>query len=256
MRNDAKSIMRAAGLAALLCCGAAQAALVTYSTQSSFSIATAGLGGQHLSNFDRTAVGTAFADGTGPAGSNFTLSSTTAVAANTPSVQNRFWTTSGTRYLGLDNADAQFSNGDTLSFALSGSVRAFGLYVIAATNDIQAGDLVLSVGGVSLLNGTADRIDSASGSSAFFFGFVSDADITSAVLNFGTPGDPVFLFNAAVDDVTLFDKAGIIPPIDPGTVPEPTGLALLGLAGVALTVARLSGSRRKVAQPASLARQP
>ena len=143
MRTNLKLSMRAAALAAGLCCGLAQAAVVTYSTQASFIAAATGLGTQHLSNFDSSPTGTAYADGSGPPGSGFTMTSTTFAPANTPSVQDQFWTTSGTHYLGLDNSDTQFSNGDSLSFALSGSVRAFGLYVIGATNDIQAGDLAV-----------------------------------------------------------------------------------------------------------------
>ena len=249
MKKHAKLLMRTVGLAALLWGGAAQAALLTYTTQSSFITATAALGTKHLTNFDSTPVDTAFANGTGPAGSQFTLTSTTFVTDDTPSVQDQFWTTSGTRYLGLDNADAQFSNGDTLTFTLSGSVRAFGLYVIAGTTDYSLGDFGLTVGGNTLSSAAADESDGAGGSSAFFLGFTSDVDITSAVLNFGAPGEQKFFFNAAVDDVTLFDKAGTTPPDpDPGTVPEPSSLVLLGVAGLALTATRRLGRQSSTRQ--------
>ncbi len=247
MRPNLKLVMRAAALAACLSGGLVQAAVVTYSTKASFLTAATGLGTQHLSNFDSSPVGTAYADGTGPAGSGFTMTSTTFDPTRTPSVQNSFWTTSGANYLGLDNSDAQFSNGDTLSFALIGSVRAFGLYVIAATNDIVAGDLSVSVGATSLSNLAADLTDTASGSSAFFFGFVSDVDITSVALNFGVPGDPTFFFAAGVDDVMVFDKADVGPGPGPGTVPEPSSLALLGVAGLALTAAQRRRRRNAAA---------
>lgn len=227
-------------IAALLAYGPAQALVVSaYQTESSFVAATAGLGSTHLTDFDNLPVGTSFNGGSGPALSNFTLAATAFDPANTPTVQNQFWTTSGANYLGLDNNDAQFSNGDTLTFNLSGSVHAFGLYVVAASNDVQPGDLTLSLGGHSVLNASAERSD-GNGSSAWFLGFKSDTNITSVTLKFGTPGDPQFFFNAAVDDVRL---------IDASPVPEPStgAFMLLGLAGLGLVAVRRgrSGVNRK-----------
>lgn len=230
---------------ALLACSSAQALVVSsYQSQASFAAATAGLGSTHLTDFDSTVAGTSFNSGSGPASSNFTLSATTFDPLNTPTVQNQFWTTSGANYLGLDNNDAQFSNGDTLTFTLSGSVRAFGLYVVAGSNDVQPGDLSLSLGGNNVLNATADRSD-GNGSSAWFLGFKSDTNITSVTLKFGTPGDPQFFFNAAVDDVRL---------IDASPVPEPSSGAfmLLGLAGLGV-LAALRKQRRWSRRESSVA---
>lgn len=148
----------------------------------------------------------------------------------------------GHAFLGLDNAEAQFIGGDTLTFNFDGATRGFGLYVITGA-DVIAGDIGLSDGATTVFNsGVADLSDGL-GSFAYFLGLVSDADLGALTLSFG---DGSFYFTSAVDDVTLVGAG------DGGgggqTVPEPAIWALLGLAGLAA----IGGSRRTGHQSASV----
>jgi hypothetical protein len=225
-------------LTLLLGGGTAGAAVTTYQDKLSFDAATVMLGSSHLSDFEDIDVGTGFDSGSGPAGGNFTLSASTFAPGDKPSVQTGLWTSSGIHFLGLDNADRQFSNGDTVSFALSGPVRAFGLYVIAGA-DVLAGDLRLSTAGGSVANGAIADLSDQQGSFAYFLGVVSDTRISSVTLELGTPGDPSFLFNAAVDEVRLIDAAA---------VPEPSRLGLLAVGGLVLFAAGRRAARRNNAK--------
>lgn len=200
----------------------AAAGVVTYQSQAAFVTATSGLGAAQLSNFDGAGLlGNAYTNSAGSP--SFSLSADSAGPA-TPYVKGGFWTTSGSQYLGLNNGDGAFLGGDSLTFNLSGSVRAFGLYVITGA-DVIAGDIGLTMGSTQMSNGaSADRSDGA-GSYAYFFGLVSDTDLGSITMKFG---DGSFLMTATVDDVSLYG------PGQTGTIPEPTSLALLGLGLLAL----------------------
>lgn len=200
----------------------AAAGVVTYQSQAAFTTAASGLGAAQLSNFDGAGLlGNAYTSSAGSPG--FSLSADSAGPA-TPYVKGGFWTTSGSQYLGLNNGDGAFLGGDSLTFNLSGSVRAFGLYVITGA-DVIAGDIGLTMGGTQMSNGaSADRSDGA-GSYAYFFGLVSDTDLGSITMKFG---DGSFLMTATVDDVSLYGTG------QTGTIPEPASLALLGLGLLAL----------------------
>ncbi|MDN3920813.1 PEP-CTERM sorting domain-containing protein [Roseateles violae] len=238
MRTMDHKLVRRTGIAALsalaLAGGPAGAAVSSYQQQADFDAAVAALGDTHLSDFESIAVATSYAAGSGPAGAHFVLGSSTYAPGDRPTVQTGLWTSSGERFLGLNNGDQQFSNGDTLSFTLSGPVRAFGLYVIVGA-DVLAGDLRLNTAGGSVSNAGSTTVGDGAGSFAYFLGLVSSSNIASVTLEFGTPGDPSFLFNAAVDDVRLIDAAA---------VPEPSRLALTGLGGLALLLA----ARRRAAK--------
>nr|WP_295078566.1 PEP-CTERM sorting domain-containing protein [uncultured Roseateles sp.] len=218
------SLARRALLAATALAAGAHAAagVVTYSSQADFVSATSGLGAAQLSNFD--AAGLLGNTYTGSAGSpSFSLSADSAGPA-TPYVKGGFWTTSGSQYLGLDNGDGAFLGGDSLTFNLTGSVRAFGLYVITG-GDVVAGDIGLTMGNTQMSNGaSADRSDGF-GSYAYFFGLVSDTDLGSITMKFG---DGSYLMTATVDDVSLYAAK------QTGTIPEPASLALLSLGLLAL----------------------
>ena len=210
------------GLSGLLVSHQALAAVTTYQSRAGFLGAISGA--PQVTNFDATASNTPYTSNS-PASPGFSLTANSSGPV-TPFVQGDFWTTSGTQYLGLNNFDGQFLGGDSLTFTLSGSVRAFGLYVITG-RDVIAGDLSLTRGTDSVLNSGSPDLSDGNGSFAYFLGMTSDADFGSFTLNFG---DGSFLFTAAVDDVTLGGAGGNNG--GPTTVPEPSTLALMGLAAM------------------------
>ena len=233
------------GLAALLGSGLTQAGVTPYQSNAAFQTAIAGLGAPQTTNFDAIAVGTQYTSGSGLGG--FTL--TASASGGIPLVNDKMaggsplWTTSGTHFLGLNNAEAQFIGGDALTFNFGGSVRGFGLYVITGS-DVQAGDLGLSDGTNTVFNGGVADLTDAKGSFAYFLGLVSDANLGALTLSFGSNG--YYAFTAAVDDVTLVGARGGGGGGQP--VPEPATWALLGLAGLAA----VGGSRRTGQQSASV----
>jgi hypothetical protein len=232
-----KACLLGLSLGALLGGGSALAAVTGYQTQAGFL--SAALGTIQVTNFDAATAGAPYT-GNSPASPSFSLTANS-LGPVTPYVMNTYWTTSGTNYLGLDNSDSQFLSGDSLTFALTGSVRAFGLYVITGV-DVQAGDISLTSGTDNVSNsGLADLADS-NGSYAYFLGLVSDTDFSSLTLNFG---DGSFPFVAAVDDVIL---AGTSNGGGGSNVPEPSVLSLFGLAAI---LAAASARRGRQAFPTS-----
>ena len=218
------SAVLAAGLAAT----PAWATTTSYSDQTTF-LGAAGI--VTTTNFDSIAVNTLFTAGTGPAGSGFTLSGIIG-GGLTPMVANTYGTTSGSNYLGLNstpslNSDTQFASGDVLTFSFTGS-NAFGFFVVGGS-DLSAGDIQLSFGGTDFLTaGLATNL--GGGNFAYFLGLVSDTVQTSATVSgLGT----FALF--ALDDVSINNPGG---GGGGNQVPEPTSLALVGLALVAARVAR------------------
>jgi hypothetical protein len=208
----------------------AHAGLIGIQSRAAFDAALSGWSATST-NFESASLGTMYGAGGGPAGSGFTLNYSSSNASGlTPTVSNQFWTTSGTRYLGLDNPDTAFEAGDALTFTLINGMHAFGLYVIG-THDIGAGDITLTSGAASVSNGALAELTDGNGSFAFFLGFVSDDANTfsSVTLNVLTPQDPRLL-NVAVDDVVLALNDG--GNGTPGTaIPEP-GTLVLWLMGV------------------------
>jgi hypothetical protein len=215
-------------LMALLGVAPAMAAPTGYTDETAFL--GAAVGTKQVTNIDSATPGDAFAGAPG-----FTVGAMSLVPVS-PYVQTGQPTTSGKNYLGLagDNGNnGLFYNGDTLTFALDASVRAFGLYVISGV-DATTNDFALSFSNGSVFSLMADRSDLGAGSYAFFLGLISDSAFGDITLNFG---DGMGLFAAAVDDVTLFgsgDNGGG----GGGDVPEPGTLALIGLAVLAAGVAR------------------
>nr|WP_315239562.1 PEP-CTERM sorting domain-containing protein [uncultured Albidiferax sp.] len=221
----------------LLCgMGSALAAVAfdTYQTQSGFVAASSIVGSTQTTNFEAVPLNTLYASGTGPGG--FTLSAS--ASGSTPQVRNSLsdgtplWTTSGTQFLGLNNNDAQFLGGDVLNIHFLAPVFGFGLYVITGA-DTLAGDLALSSAYGTVLNsGVADQTD-GNGSYAYYLGMVASASFSDVTLTFG---DGSFFFASAVDDIALV--SGVPGGGGNNTVPEPSTLALLGLAGVLMAAQR------------------
>ena len=206
-----------AGLLLATASAAGHASLTGFTDQVSFQAATTGLPTE-LTNFDSLAAGDPVAGGAG-----FSLS--VSASGDSPVVSSGFWTTSGPNYLGLNNADGQFLNGDTLTFTFARPVAAFGLYVIGGAD---LADPSFSDVGVQLASGAfsvsttklPDRTD-GQGSYAFFLGFVGTGSTLGSVTLTGfSPG----LLEFAVDDVRLVSA-----------VPEPASAGLLaaGLLGLA-----------------------
>lgn len=204
----------------------AAAAINGYTARTAFDAATAGMP-RVITDFESSTAGTVFGPGTGPAGSGFVLDSTASVAfGEDPMVGDLFWTTSGTRYLGSDNGDAQFLAGDSITFTFAAPASGFGLYVIGGS-DLLGGDIRLSMGGAAVPNvDDADKLADGNGSFAFFLGLVSDDGATfgSATLTGIDPGGGAF-YVFAVDDVVVASP-----------VPEPS-MAVTLLAGVAALLA-------------------
>ncbi len=206
----------AAGLLAVAASG--QAAVVGYTTQAAYAAATANSVAVQTVTFENVASGTLFASGTGTGGLTFSYS----IPGYTMTVGSLFTTTSGTRYLGLNNGDVSFYVGDGFGINLNRSVNAVGLYVITGSG-VLAGDFTLSNGSGSVSNsGTPDRVLS-DGSTAFFLGlFETTPGVTFSAVTLSSLAGPLITFN--VDDIT-------------SAVPEPAALLML-LGGLALVCAQ------------------
>ena len=215
-----RTVLSGTALAMMLTLGVdASAALITYTSQSAFALAIAGMSAT-TTDFETTAAGTTYAAGSGPGGSGFTLQLTgPSAATQLPAVSDQFWTTSGTHYLGLDNPDSALEAGDVLTFTFASGVRAFGLFVIG-THDIDGGDITLSSGATTVANAATASLSDGAGSFAFFLGLVSDdASTFGSVSLHDLAALDTRLLNIAIDDVTLArDGATPVPVPEPGTL--------------------------------------
>lgn len=223
LKRTATGVVLALALAASANAGAA---LLGFQDRAAFDAAIAGLAANQT-DFESASAGDMYGPGAGPAGSGFTLAYNSNTGSGlTPTVSDQFWTTSGARYLGTNNADSSFEAGDSLTFHFFTGMHAFGLYIIG-TRDIGAGDVTLVSGAASIGNSGSAAMTDGAGSFAFFLGFVSNDATTfsSVTLHNLIPGDPRLL-GIAIDDVIL---ARDDEP--PAGVPEP-GTLLLSLAGM------------------------
>ncbi len=137
-------------------------------------------------------------------------------------VTDRFDTTSGNNYLGLDdpgNFD-QFIAGDGFNIDLGGPFNAIGLYFITS-DPLFIGDILLQTAlGVAVNSGMQEAMLD-DGGFVYFVGLVSpDFSFGSAQIRFDTAAVGTFLYN--VDDIVTAK----IP--EPGTVV----LVLVGLLGI------------------------
>jgi hypothetical protein len=209
-------------LAAILLCVSAQANVVGYSSKAAFDTATASNTLRQTVDFESVASGTSFASGTGTGGVTFSAFSVSFGSLGlVPRVGSAYTTTSGTRYLGLNNADDAFLVGDGFSVNLTRSVQAVGLYVITGSG-VQAGDFTLTIPTGSFSNSATPDRTLADGSTAFYIGiFELDPSKAFTSVTFSSRAGPLINFN--LDDIT-------------SSVPEPGGVALM-LAGLASLVA-------------------
>ena len=210
--------------------GASEATLTSFASKAAFDAAVAGMSASQTVDFEAVAPGTLFPSGTGTGGLTFTYS---IAGPSTLQVSNTFGTTSGTKYLGLDNPDTAFYLGDSFTIGFNRTVHAVGLYVITGS-DAQAGDMELAVSGGSVANSALpDTL--ASDGQAFYLGLVESnpgLGFTSAVVH-GVVSTPNAFLAFSVDDVTSAVSA----------VPEPGSWGLI-LAGLGVLSALAAYRRR------------
>lgn len=208
--------------AALLAAGSAQAALGGYTTRASFLAASAADSAVQTVDFDAVPTGTTFASGSGTGGLSFSYNIAPGVLLK---VSSLFATTSGTRYLGLNNGNDAFLLGDGFTINFGRTVHAVGLYLITG-GGVLAGDFRLTAAAGSVGNSAMADRTVADGSPAYFLGLVeSDPGAGFSSVTLGSLAGPLIVFN--VDDITSAVLA----------VPEPSTLALM-LAGAGLLALR------------------
>jgi hypothetical protein len=176
---------------ALLCSPPAHAEITVFTNRSAFLAATNGLSQEAL-DFENIPVGTTVTSGTAIEGVTFQYS----IDGFNLMVDDEFYTTSGTKYLGLDSVDGAFLSGDTLTMIFEHPIHAVGLFMIGV--DILAGDFELGTNAGSGVNsGIPDTI--LPDGQAFFLGLVQtdpQAGFTRAELKSVDPGfGDFFLFN-------------------------------------------------------------
>ena len=205
-------------------------ATMTFTDQATF---LAQLNSFNVEDFESTAVGTPIPNGAsvGSITFNHTIDDGFGGTLDTI-VTDQFDTTSGDRYLGVDDGvDEVFLDGDNFSMSFS-STQAIGLYVIGSPADVVAGDFSLAAGGETIFNSDTPDITLADGGEAFFLGIIED-DLAQPFsgADLATIGGGFFVYT--VDDIiTSSDlKSGGDQPI-----PEPSTVALMGLGVVGLFI--------------------
>lgn len=195
------------------------ASTVSYTTLSSFNLATTGVS---VEDFEGATLGQLTpGDGT-TVGTVGSLSFTANVAGGYGfDVTNIFPTTSGTQYLGSGYLDGTLASQDNFTVTLPSST-AFGLYILVG-GPLAAGDFTLSVaGGSAVSSATAEP---TSVPYVYFLGLTSDTAFTSATLQVTSPGGAGDGPYWNVDDVRWGTANGTTPP---PAVPEPASLVLIG----------------------------
>ena len=172
-----------------------------------------------VEDFEGTAAGTLIADGGSfggitfnyPGLAGFGVSLAVTDGDQFGGIGGPFDTTSGTNFLGTDDADI-LQGGDDIDLGFD-PVNAIGMYFISNDDDILDGDIELTAGGATAsLDVSMIQTTLPDGSNVFFLGIIDDmspfstASITSACVG-------CFLFN--VDDIVT------------ARVPEPSTLLLL-----------------------------
>jgi hypothetical protein len=180
-------------IAGVLFAGLAQAAPQAYTDQPTFVAALPGT--STTLDFDSATADSLIPSGSALSGITFSYS-LDGVQLKVSTTSSGYSTTSGTQFLGSDDADI-LQDGDSMTLSF-GAVNAIGLYVIS--NDVlEDNDLVLIAGGgTASLSKIASQGTLGDGSMVYFLGIIDDqAPFTTASLN--TAGNTAFLFN--IDDI-------------------------------------------------------
>jgi hypothetical protein len=185
----------AAALALGLASGVSQAAVVTYTDQTSF-LGAAGL--TQTLDFEGLSSGTTIASGSSVGGITFTYS----IDSLDMMVANDFLTTSGSHYLGLNDSGNynQFIAGDTFTLSFASPVTALGMYFVTG-DPLYAGDIHLVTSAGTALNADTVNITLGDGGLAYYLGLTSTNSFTSAAIQFDPQAVGTFLYN--VDDITI-----------------------------------------------------
>lgn len=140
-------------------------------------------------------------------------------------VANDFLTTSGSNYLGLDDAGNYnlFLAGDSFTMSFDTPQNAVGLYLVSG-DVLFAGDFSISTSAGSVFNSDIVDITFGDGGLAYYLGLTSDTAFSSATLQFDAGAEGAFLYS--VDDITV------------SAVPVPAAVwlfssGMIGLAGIA-----------------------
>src|SRR5438128_1121961 len=99
-----KNSVALAIFAAVVIATPAEAAVIAFTSKAAFDAAIAGFTSSQTVDFESVPAGTTFPSGTGTGGLTFTYS----IDGLSLQVSDKFGTTSGFNYLGLDNPDTAF----------------------------------------------------------------------------------------------------------------------------------------------------
>jgi hypothetical protein len=188
----------------------AQAAIISSVDRATFQLAVAG-GMISQENFDAIAVGTIL---------GVTPDVTYGASGGSPIVTNAFLTSTPPNGLGETSLNF-FPPGDSASFTFSSSITAFAIDIntFAGTDGayiatLNIGDIVTSI--FEVFPGFA---------TGQFIGFVSDTPFTSVIIS------DVTGLSYTLDTLVYGEASALV-------VPEPAALALLGIALLAMALAR------------------
>ena len=201
--------------------GTANAAILTFTDQASFLASLSGT--SSTLDFESQTPGSLINSGDTLGGITFDYS------IGPPPVDmmvtNDFLTTSGSNYLGLDDAGNfnLFIAGDSFTMTFDTPQNAIGLYLVSG-DPLYAGDAIISTSVGSALNSDVVNIDLGDGGLAYYIGLTSDVAFSSATLQFDAAAEGAFLYS--IDDITV------------SAVPVPAavwlfGSGLIGLIGLA-----------------------
>jgi hypothetical protein len=173
----------------------ANAAIITYTDETSFLAALSGP--TSTLDFDSTTVDTLIPSGNSLGGITFTYN----ISGLDMKVVNDYDTTSPNNYLGMDDAGNfdLFIAGDEFSMSFASPVNAVGLYIVSG-DPLFASDVSLNTTAGSALNSDVVDVALEDGGLAYYIGLISDTAFSSADLTFDAAAVEAFLYS--VDDIT------------------------------------------------------